>query len=150
MVTGQDILKLAGSRVGEQYIFGANADTSDPDWHGPWDCAEFVTWVIYQLTKTLYGCIDNDADPSNCDAYTGAWWRDARTGVVQNIPVKDAVLTPGGILLRVKTSQYSGHIIFSDGKGGTIEAMSTARGVCKGRLDGRHWNCGILIPGIQY
>ena len=149
MIKGQDLLDLAATRVGESYIFGANVETADPEWHGPWDCAEFVTWVVYQLTRQLYGCVENE-NPVNCDAYTGAWVRDVKTELVKRINTGEASLIAGAILLRAKTSIYCGHIVFSDGKGGTVEAADHIRGVCRSHAAGRIWNYGILIPGINY
>src|SRR5439155_2253723 len=43
-----------------------------------------------------------------------------------------------------------GHVVFSDGKGGTVEAMGSAYGVRRGSLSGRRWDAGIKIPGISY
>lgn len=150
MLTGQDLLNRAATREGEEYVLGANTDTSNPDEHGPWDCAEFVTWVVYQVTGKLLGCVDNEADPADCDAYTGAWARDVKTGTVKGIPVEEAMKIPGAILLRAKTAERCGHIVFSDGEGGTIEAYSHADGVCRLESRGRTWNYGILIREVEY
>jgi hypothetical protein len=43
-----------------------------------------------------------------------------------------------------------GHIVISDGLGGTIEAMSESRGVTFSTLSGRRWDVGILVPWIAY
>ena len=74
MKTGQDCLNLAQTKIGQKYVFGVDVPTNNPNWDGPWDCAEFVTWVVYQVSGKLYGCVDNH-NPANCDAYTGAWAR---------------------------------------------------------------------------
>src|SRR5688500_20146825 len=42
------------------------------------------------------------------------------------------------------------HVVFSDGKGGTIEAHSTATGVIRSTLSGRRWDIGVLVPGFEY
>lgn len=145
MKTGQYLLTLAASRIGEDYVYGADVDLFDSDWDGPWDCAEFVSWVIYQAVKKLYGCLTPEGNP---DPWTGAWYADMHAGKVKRIPVADAIKTPGAILLRFNKAGH--HIVFSDGKGGTIEAMGRAYGVCRGRSVGREWDYGILIPEIQY
>ncbi|MFZ5449602.1 MAG: transglycosylase SLT domain-containing protein [Thermodesulfobacteriota bacterium] len=147
MKTGQDLLNFAATRIGQEYVFGADVPTDNPDWNGPWDCAEFVTWVVYHVSGNLYGCVDN-GNPVNCDAYTGAWARDVKSGVVQAIDLDDAMATPGAILLRY--TGKAGHIVFADGQGRTIEAMSTAKGVCRGPCEGREWHHGILIPGLDF
>ena len=43
-----------------------------------------------------------------------------------------------------------GHIVVSDGTGGTVEAMGKAYGVRRGRVAGRVWDTGVLVPGLSY
>ena len=62
MPTGNDLLKLAETRIGEKY-FNVLVPKDNPNWHGPWDCAEFASWVVYQKAKKLYGCTDNKGNP---------------------------------------------------------------------------------------
>src|SRR5882724_5320181 len=57
--TGQQLVALGNTRVGDPYIFGALAPKNNAIFHGPWDCAEFVSWIIFQTTGRLYGCEDN-------------------------------------------------------------------------------------------
>src|SRR5512135_1240506 len=45
-VSGNDFLTLAATKIGQEYVLGANAPFEDPDYDGPWDCAEFVSWVV--------------------------------------------------------------------------------------------------------
>lgn len=144
MTTGQDFLKLAATRIGEEYVFGAVVDLDDPNWHGPWDCAEFVTWTVKQVTGKTYG-VTSDNDP-----WTGAWLSDMRSGKVQRIDVYKAANIAGAILLRRHDGR--GHIVFADGKGGTIEAKGTMWGVCRDVADPdeRDFDYGILIPGVDY
>lgn len=144
MATGQDFLKLAAKHLGEEYVFGATVDLDDPDWHGPWDCAEFVSWVVFQVTGKKYG-LTEDGDP-----WTGAWLEDLLDGRVKRVKLDKAVVTPGAILLRRHSGR--GHIAFADGKGFTVEAKGTAWGVCKdvANPDERDWDYGILIPGVTY
>lgn len=145
--TGQDLLDLAATRIGEEYILGADVELDNPDWHGPWDCAEFCSWVVKQIVGKLYGCLDTDSD--NPDPWTGAWARDARKGTVISIPVKQAVKTHGAILLRYRQGGH--HIVFTTGDGATIEAKSASWGVCRGIVGNlANWDYGLLIPGVQY
>jgi putative peptidoglycan binding protein len=150
MSTGQQILDLAAPHVGEAYLFGAVVAKDNPNWHGPWDCAEFASWCVYQAAGTLYGCSNDKAKPSLADAYTGYWARDAKD-LGQRITVAVAARTPGAAVLRVPVAgQVIGHIVISDGQGGTVEAHSTNRGVIRDILDGRRWDMGVLVPGIDY
>src|SRR5262249_51131616 len=43
-----------------------------------------------------------------------------------------------------------GHIVVSDGRGGTVEAMGARWGVTRGHLANRRWTNGVLIPGVTY
>lgn len=147
MVTGKDLIDLATTRVGEEYVYGADVDLNDPDWHGPWDCAEFCSWVVNQKVGKLYGCLDADSD--NPDPWTGAWASDCRNGRVKVISIQKATQTVGTILLRYRQGGH--HIVFSTGDGGTVEAKSSAYGVCRGRVgSSESWDYGILIPEVQY
>lgn len=145
---GIDFLTLAASHVGEEYIYGANVDLDDPDWHGPWDCAEFCTWVVKQVTGKVFGCLDNN-DTDDPEPYTGGWKKDVRRGVVKQISVKQAVKIPGAILLRYR--EGGKHIVFSTGDYNTLEAKSATWGVCRGKVGNlASWDYGILIPGVSY
>ncbi|HSF93711.1 MAG TPA: peptidoglycan-binding domain-containing protein [Thermohalobaculum sp.] len=146
--TGDDILDLALTHKGEKYVFGARAPMANAAWKGPWDCAEFCSWCVFQVAGTLYG-VRPSHDPVRADAFTGYWGEDAAARGVA-IAVEDALRTPGACLLRVPQSGRTGHIAFSDGKGGTMEAHSTARGVIAHTAQGRRWDMGVLIPGVRY
>lgn len=146
--TGDGLLRRAKAHLGEQYV-NRQVPKDDPDWKGPWDCAEFVSWVVFQETGKLFGC--DDKPPKEADAYTGFWKRDVLNGAVKRVSVDEAAATPGGILLRYPPSpKVMGHIVFCDGKGGTVEAMGKAHGVAAGRVQGRRWDAGALIPGVDY
>ena len=147
MATGQMIVKAALEHLGEHYILGAVAPKNDPAWDGPWDCAELVSWCVYQTARILYGCENNQANPSVADAYTGYWGRDAKT-VGKKITVAAAAKIPGAAVLRLGTK--IGHIVISDGRGGTVEAHSSKTGVIRSTLSERRWDMGILVPGITY
>lgn len=128
---------------------GALAPKNNANWTGPWDCAEFASWLVYQAAETLYGCDDNSGDPAKADAWTGHWARDAKKKG-QIISIEQAARTPGATVLRVPAAQATGHIVVSDGAGGTIEAHSTKRGVIASTLADRRWDLGVLVPGIEY
>ena len=147
MPTGKEIVKVALEHLGEPYLLGALAPKNDPHWDGPWDCAEFVSWCVYQVAGVLYGCEDNRGDPARADAYTGFWGRDART-LGKQISVAQAANIAGAAVLRLGTK--IGHIVISDGRGGTVEAHSTGTGVIRHTLSDRRWDMGILVPGIRY
>ncbi len=149
MVTGNHLLKIARKHIGERYILGARVPKDNPNWKGPWDCSEFVSWVVYQAIGELHGCARNNGAPSSADAYTGYWARDAKK-TLQRITVAEALRTPGAILLRVPATGLIGHIVFSDGVGGTVEAHSSKRGVIAGTATDRRWDMGLLLPSIEY
>jgi hypothetical protein len=147
---GEHLVEIARPHIGERYVLGSLVPKHDPNWRGPWDCAELVVWAVYRVTGRLVGCSRNDAHPAKADAWTGHLGRDAQSGVLQAIPVADAIRTPGAILLRLPVSGAVGHVALSDGLGGTVEAMSASMGVRAGRATGRRWDVGLLVPGVEY
>ena len=147
--SGAKLLQLARKHTGEEYILGALAPKNNPGWIGPWDCAEFASWLIFQVAGTLYGCDKSSGDPATADAFTGYWARDANAKG-KKISIEQAARTPGAVVLRVPQAGAIGHIVISDGSGGTVEAHSSKRGVIESTLADRRWDTGILVPGIQY
>ncbi|HSV46362.1 MAG TPA: peptidoglycan-binding domain-containing protein [Ramlibacter sp.] len=146
--TGEDVLALARKHLGEAYVLGARAPMANGNWKGPWDCAEFVSWCVYQTSRILCGVRPKN-DPMLADAYTGYWANDAEsTG--QIVSVQEAAGIAGAVVLRKPQGTQIGHIVLSDGSGGTAEAHSSARGVIAHTLSGRRWDYGILVPGIRY
>ena len=75
---GNALVQLACKLVGEKYVLGAFAPKDNPGWTGPWDCAEFASWLVFQIAARLYGCRRDFGDPATADAYTGYWAHDAR------------------------------------------------------------------------
>ncbi|MBL8059826.1 MAG: hypothetical protein JNK63_03810 [Chthonomonas sp.] len=134
----KNLIDLARSRLGEPYVLGAKVPKHDPDWHGPWDCAEFASWLVFQCTGKLIGVRKGEA-------YTGFWQDDCRRGIVRVISVADAAKTPGCFLLRYPNKRVPGHIALVSGPNTTVEAHSTKRGVCQAKVLGRRWDCGINI-----
>lgn len=150
-MTGQDIVDVAQTQKGCEYIFGAIVPKNDPDYKGAFDCAELVSWAVYQNIQKLYGCEnDNSSDPAHADAGTPYWSRDVHSGKVRQITIDIARSTPGAILLREAGDGQEGHIVISRGDGSTIEAMGRKWGVTNGVVDGRRWTVGILLNEIEY
>ena len=149
MGSGSGLVERARKHVGEAYE-NRQVPKDDPEWKGPWDCAEFMSWLVYQEAGILYGCTDNKANPKSADAYTGSWKRDAQV-LGKMISVEEAAATVGAFLLRYPpTAGTMGHIALSDGKGGTIEAKGRRFGVVADKVTGRRWDTGVLVPGITY
>ena len=66
------------------------------------------------------------------------------------LPAEEAAKTEGAFVLRIPPPGSIGHVVVSDGTGGTVEAHSSADGVIAGSLANRRWDMGILVPGINY
>jgi peptidoglycan hydrolase-like protein with peptidoglycan-binding domain len=148
--TGAGLLRRAREHINERYVLGALAPKDDANWKGPWDCAEFMSWLVFQETGKLYGCVDDKVKPSQADAYTGAW-RDDVERLGRRVSVQEAASTVGGILLRYPPSgQATGHIVLCNGAGGTVEAMDTRHGVIENTVHDRRWDTGVLVPGVNY
>lgn len=149
MAAGSGLVERAKAHIGEEYR-NRQVPKDDPNYRGPWDCAEFASWLVYQETGRLYGCTDNGAKPSLADAYTGAWKRDSNS-IGKRISIEEAAATPGAFLLRYPPVDGAmGHIALSDGKGGTIEAKGLLDGVVADKVAGRPWNTGVIVPYLDY
>ena len=148
MANGQNILNKAMTQLGKPYVYGILVDKTDPK-PKAFDCAEFASWCVYQAAKILFG-VDQHTDPHTADAYTGYWLADAkRLGTF--ISVAEAKTIAGAFILRFGVPNLGGHIVISDGEGGTVEAHSHVDGVIQGKVsDSRQFNYGILVPGIEY
>ncbi len=148
MATGADLLELARRHVGETYRLGAKVPKDNPAWQGPWDCAEFASWCVYQASRKIFGC-DQGKNPSTADAYTGHWRADAKR-LECTVPIVVAKSTPGAFVLRYPAPRLNGHIAICDGEGGTVEAHSAQQGVIRAEVDGRRWDVGVLPPMLDY
>ena len=150
MATGAQLLALAETRIGEKYI-NVQVPKDNANWHGPWDCAEFASWLVYQKTGKLDGCIDNSDDPALADAYSGAWVRDAIDDRVEPITQREANGIAGAVLIRRPPAPGKmGHIAITDGRGGTVEAAGINLGVRRDRVEGRLWHFVVTIPELTY
>lgn len=144
-MTGKAIVEIAKKHIGEKFVLGSRAKYTDVNYKGPWDCAEFGTWCVYQVSGHIYGAFGKN--PLTADAYTGEWMRQAlQDGATINIA--EAAKIPGAILVR--HSGRNGHVAISNGNNGTIEAMGSRWGVREGKIFGRKWNFGVLVPGVTY
>lgn len=149
MIEGKEIIKLAKKHIGEKYVLGIIAPKDQAEYKGPFDCAEFCSYIVFQLTGRLYGCANDNGNPRGADAYSGFWGRDAEVLGTQ-ITINEAYQTEGAAVYRKAGDGLIGHIVFSDGKGGTVEANSTKTGVIASKLTNRRWDFGILVPWIKY
>ena len=149
MAQGKDLIELALKHIGDKYRLGVIAPKDDSDYNGPWDCAEFASWVVYQCTQKLYGCANNCGNPKGADAYSGFWARDAtKVGIL--VSIEEATKIKGAFLIRVAGDGLIGHVAISQGNGKTVEAHSTKTGVIESVVSGRRWDYGVVIPWIDY
>jgi cell wall-associated NlpC family hydrolase len=145
---GHEIIPVAAAHVGERYVLGARAPFLNPNWRGPWDCAEFATWCAYQTYRTLFGA--EPADVRRGDAFTGYWWDQSQSRGLQ-IDVARALATAGAFLLRRPRRELIGHVAISLGDGRIVEAAGARLGVVLRRnTPDRRWDAGVLLPGVQY
>ena len=77
--TGEQIVQLASRHLGEEYVLGVSVAKDNSNWTGPWNCSEFVSWLVFQASGSLYGCDRDFGDPSTAHAFTGFWEKDAKT-----------------------------------------------------------------------
>lgn len=150
-MTGEDLYNLGLTRIGVPYVLGAVVPKDDASWVKDFDCAEFASWLTYQVGRVLFGCDTYDvAKAHTADAYTGYWKRDCDNGKLIIISVAEGILTKGAYLLRYASDGEYGHIICSDGNGGTVEANSTKYGTGQFKTANRRFDIGVLIPEVIY
>jgi hypothetical protein len=146
---GEDVIEIGSTRVGQKYVLGAQVPLNNPNWKGPWDCAEFTSWCAYQAYQIIFGA-GNTTNVSKAEPYSGSWATDAKKrGTV--ISWKEALKIPGAALIRAPSGKI-GHVAFSMGDNDrTLEARGAAYGVgiFKGAAK-RAWGMGCLLPGVEY
>lgn len=150
MFEGADIVALAMTRVGEKYELGAPVHLANPNWSGPWDCAEFVAWACYHSYKIVMAVRPPNIQTGK--SYSG-WWHEDCEKVGTVIPVAQAIATEGAILIRKPgyLGKKVGHVAISRGDGTTIEAHSAKVGVAvRPDAAARSWSSAALIPGVKY
>lgn len=144
MSSARSLVSLLLRHQGERYHFGAIAPKDDPDYRGPWDCAEFVAWGIYQVTGHYVGCRGR-----RHNAYTGYFAQDLpRWGT--EIPENEAAELIGAVALRPPRKGRIGHIVVSRGGGRTIEAASSRLGVTSRNFRGRGFTHFYTLNSITY
>lgn len=150
MFTGQDMIDVGSPKVGQKYIFGARAPLDNPNWKGPWDCAEFVSWCAYQAYGQIFGA-GEASTPAKADPYSGYWYAEAKKyGRV--IAWAEALKIPGAILIRAPAQGRIGHVAIAMGDGDrTLEARGANFGVgIFAKAKERAWSIGCLLPGVEY
>jgi hypothetical protein len=147
--SGANIIALARTCIGQRYVLGAKVPKDNPHWKGPWDCAEFASWCVFQSYGIVFGMRPARADRG--DSYSGFWYDDAdEPGAA--IPWRDALHIAGAFLVRRPRPKLIGHVAISLGDGKhTIEARSAKLGVNQfDGADDRPWDIGVLLPGVEY
>ncbi len=148
--SGQDIIDVGSSRRGEEYVFGAVVALNNPNWHGPWDCAEFASWAAFQAYGLIFGA-GRVSNPAKAEPYSGHWFSDAKKyGRV--ISWQDALKVAGAAVIRAPAPGKIGHVAFAIGDGEhTLEARGKAYGVnIFDKARSRAWSIGCLLPGVEY
>lgn len=136
----EDVLLHSLTQAGKRYIFGAEAQASDPN-PTAFDCSELVEW----------SCARAGVTPRVPDGAYNQWRasKDARLF----LPVDEGMRTRGA-LLWVGDGTGSGrdaitHVAWSLGDGTTIEARGSKWGVGTWPSAGR-FNFAGFLPGIDY
>lgn len=146
---GENIIDIARPHLNEKYVFGARAQLTNPNYKGPWDCAEFATWCAYQAYDLVFGA--SNKNPRKANPYSGQWYIDGKNENAL-IAAEEALQTPGAIVGRRPNTMdiEVGHVAISLGGGKTIEARGRRYGVVTVDSMNRPWNFGVLIPGVEY
>ncbi len=150
--TGDALLLLAGQHLGEAAGCGVTVPKDNPRWRGPWDAAEFVTWVVCRCTGRLHGCGNHSVHPSMARASAQAWFDDIALGTLASVDRVEANTVAGVVLVRLPPwpEHGGGQVALSDGQGGTVEVLGRSRGVARGRVEGRLWHAFGRLPGLAY
>ncbi len=145
MPSALDLVLLLLEHRGERYQWGLPPVPKDnPAYRGPWDCAEFVAWGIFQVAGQFVGC-----QGRRHNAYTGHF-KTQLPRVARRVRPEWAPGLIGVIALRPPTDKRTGHIAVGQGGGLTIEAMDTTHGVCIGRLGGRGFTQYYTLDALDY
>ena len=151
--SARELVKVLLPCIGQKYVFGAAVPKENMNWIGPWDCAEFVAWGIYQVSGLLIGC-RVDTAPNGVryhNSYTGYFAEDLPSFAVE-ITAAEAANQIGTIALRRPTSKRVGHIAVCRGGGRSIEAYDTQHGVISTDFIGtnRGWTSFWRLRGLAY
>lgn len=147
---GIDIIEIGKSRIGQRYHLGADVPLNNPNWNGPWDCAEFASWCAWQAYGLVFGA-GRPKKIQNAEPYSGHWFDEAQDPDIL-VTVATALATPGALLIRRPRKELIGHVAISMGDGKrTLEARSKVHGVgIFSNAAGRPWDIGAFLPGVDY
>lgn len=146
---GMDVIEIGSSRVGQRYVLGARVPLDNPNWRGPWDCAEFTSWCAYQAYELVFGA-NQPRKIAKAEPYSGYWYGEAKK-FARVISWQAALDIPGAFLIRAPSAKI-GHVAISMGDGKrTLEARGKAFGVgIFDKAKTRPWSIGALLPGVDY
>lgn len=128
-----DLCAKALTQRGDPYVFGAEAEFSDPN-PDRFDCSELVQWAAARLGVVFADGAENQRN--TC--------RNAGT----LIPVSRGIHTRGALLFRVDAPPGD-HVAISLGDGRTIEARGKDFGVNVFDATGRTWTDAGIVPGFD-
>lgn len=133
--TGQDVIDVGQQHLGEDYFWrydnhgtvstapvaGAtwvlmtDSALANSSYEGPWDCAEFVTYCVYQAYGLKYGLIPATKGTSSRESRAGQWLTDATTLTSEftEITLTEASDTAGAIII----AETGSHVALSMGNG---------------------------------
>lgn len=129
--TASDFVAWAQKQAGDQYVYGAAPNASDPD-PKAFDCSSLVQWAAAQVGISL---------PRTSEAQYGA---------CNPMSVADAAMTKGALIF-IRGSGANGHVVISLGDGEhTIEARGQKYGVVNYKITGRGFDGAGTIRGMYY
>lgn len=136
----EDVLLWSIAQTGDRYIFGAEAQASNPD-PTAFDCSELVEWA----------CARAEVAPKVPDGAYYQWQHTKAHG--KRLDLEDAFGTRGALLF-VGDGTGVGrdaitHVAWSLGDGTTIEARGSRWGVGTWPA-GNRFDFAGLIPGVDY
>jgi cell wall-associated NlpC family hydrolase len=143
MPTNVELVLLAVSQAGDQYVFGAEASPSDSNPYA-FDCSELVQWSCDRIGVQPPMPDGSWIQYQHCDAH------------LLTIPPAEAIGILGALLFwfdgdpRSAHRPNGAHVAISIGDGRTIEARSAKYGVGIFSVEDRGWTHGGLIPGLEY
>ncbi|SFK68876.1 NlpC/P60 family protein [Geodermatophilus ruber] len=136
----EQFVQAALAQKGDSYVFGAEADPTDPD-PTTFDCSELTQWAAAQVGVEL---------PD------GSWHQyldlQEQGGALS---VEQALHTRGALLFYFSAPPSASggrpsqaHVAISQGDGRTIEAMNPQRGVLESTADTKRFNYAAVIPEL--
>jgi cell wall-associated NlpC family hydrolase len=148
MPTIEDVLMNSLAQAGDQYVFGAAVNFTDPD-PDVFDCSGLVSWA----------CGRAGVKPP---LPHGSWLQATHCCRANHLEmdVDEAITTRGALLFKFGTTDpftasirpATAHVAWSLGNGTTIEAMGGKWGVGSWTADRvkRQWTHAARIPGVDY